>query len=80
MRWETKNGVACSRDAYMPFSAGSRICPGAGFAQTEGVVALARLLRAFRFDTVEGRVPVPVAHLTVRAKAGIWLRIVLRMP
>ncbi|PJI91717.1 cytochrome P450 [Yoonia maricola] len=74
-RWATENGKSCARDAYLPFSAGPRICTGAGFAQIEGVVLLARLLTTFIFEPVEGREPVPVAHLTVRAKDGIWLRI-----
>ncbi|KQI73235.1 cytochrome [Loktanella sp. 5RATIMAR09] len=74
-RWDTENGKASARDAYMPFSAGPRICSGAGFALIEGVVVLARLLKTYEFSTVEGRVPVPVAHLTVRSTAGIWLRI-----
>ena len=74
-RWDTENGKRCARDAYLPFSAGPRICPGAGFALIEGTVLLANLLRAYRFDIVAGRIPVPVAHLTVRSKDGIWLRI-----
>ncbi len=74
-RWETENGKSCARDAYVPFSAGPRICSGAGFALIEGVLVLARLLKAYEFTTVEGRIPVPVAHLTVRSTAGIWLRI-----
>jgi cytochrome P450 len=63
---------------YLPFSRGPRVCPGAGFAMLEGVLLLAHLARAFRFQAVEGRVPVPVAHLTVRAKDGIWLRVTRR--
>ncbi len=74
-RWQTENGRACARDAYMPFSSGPRVCTGAGFAMAEGVLLLAMLLRQFRFETVDGRVPVPVAHLTVRSQDGIWLRI-----
>ena len=41
----------------------------------EGVVLLAHLLRAYRFELVADRPPVPVAHLTVRTKDGLWLRI-----
>ena len=41
----------------------------------EGVLILARVLRDFEVETVKGRNPVPVAHLTVRAKDGIWLRL-----
>lgn len=77
-RFDTENGKAGLRDAYMPFSAGPRICTGAGFALIEGVVLLARLLRAYKFATTETHVPVPVAHLTVRARDGIWLRITKR--
>lgn len=76
-RWATENGKTCQRDAYIPFSAGPRVCTGAGFAMVEGVVLLAMLLRQFRFELTEN-VPVPVAHLTVRAKDDIWLNVTPR--
>lgn len=60
---------------YLPFSRGPRVCPGAGFAMLEGTLILAHLVRAFRFEALPERVPVPVAHLTVRARDGIWLRV-----
>jgi cytochrome P450 len=74
-RWQTENGKTCMREAYIPFSAGSRVCTGAGFAMVEGPLLLSMLVKAFRFERVEGRDPVPVAYLTVRAKDGIWLRV-----
>lgn len=74
-RWQTENGKECQRNAYVPFSAGPRVCTGAGFAMIEGVLLTAMLVRAFRFEVVEGREPQPVAHLTVRSAEGIWLRI-----
>ena len=74
-RWHTENGKSCQRDAYIPFSAGARVCTGAGFAMVEGVLILARLLRDFEVEVIEGRDPVPVAHLTVRARDGIWLNL-----
>ena len=74
-RWQTEEGRRCAREAYMPFSAGSRVCTGAGFAMVEGPLILSMLLKMFRFELVEGRVPQPVAHLTVRAKDGIWLKV-----
>jgi len=77
-RWATENGKSCAREAYMPFSSGPRVCTGAGFAMVEGVLLLASFCRAFRMETVGGRVPEPVAHLTVRARDGIWLRFVPR--
>lgn len=74
-RWQTENGKTCLREAFIPFSAGARVCTGAGFAMVEGPLLLAMLIRAFRFETVTGQVPVPVAYLTVRAKDGIWLEV-----
>ena len=43
----------------------------------EGVLLLAMLMRQFRFEVTD-KVPVPVAHLTVRAKDGIWLNVTKR--
>jgi cytochrome P450 len=77
-RFGTKNGKTCLRTAYMPFSAGQRVCTGAGFAMIEGPLLLSMLVRAFRFDLVPDRPAMPVAHLTVRGKDGIWLRIMPR--
>jgi cytochrome P450 len=76
-RWAGE-GREAAREGYLPFSRGPRVCPGAGFAMLEGVLMLAHLVRAFRFEAVPARVPVPVAHLTVRAKDGIWLRVTRR--
>ena len=77
-RWGTDAGKASARDAYMPFSSGPRVCTGAGFAMIEGVLLLAMIVKEFRFDIVDGKQPEPVAHLTVRAKDGMWLRFVPR--
>nr|WP_272911584.1 cytochrome P450 [Loktanella sp. M215] len=77
-RWQTENGKTGQRTAYMPFSAGPRVCTGAGFAMIEGVVLLAQVLAAYRFELVADRPPVPVAHLTVRTANGMWLRMTPR--
>jgi cytochrome P450 len=79
-RWTRDQTKASQRDGYLPFSAGPRVCTGAGFAMVEGVLMLAALLRGWQFHPVEGQVPVPVAHLTVRSKAGIWLGTSRRTP
>lgn len=77
-RWQTEDGKRCGRVAYMPFSAGARVCTGAGFAMVEGVLLLSLLLRDLKVAPVQGRTPVPEAHLTVRARNGIWLKVTNR--
>ncbi|MFK7940308.1 MAG: cytochrome P450 [Roseovarius sp.] len=77
-RFGTENGKSCMRQAYMPFSAGQRVCTGAGFAMIEGVLLLAMLVRAYQFECVTEKPAMPVAHLTVRGKDGIWLKITKR--
>jgi len=77
-RFDTPNGKACLRSAYIPFSAGARVCPGSAFAMIEGPLILSLLVRAFRLAEVEGRDPVPIAHLTVRGRDGIHLSITPR--
>ncbi|MEP0964242.1 MAG: cytochrome P450 [Roseobacter sp.] len=77
-RWQTDAGRQSARDAFLPFSAGPRVCPGAGFAMMEGVLMLAHILRENRVSLSNKSAPIPVAHLTVRAQNGIWLRIVRR--
>ncbi|MFN3661910.1 cytochrome P450 [Yoonia sp.] len=77
-RWQDPASKPAQRDGYMPFSAGPRVCSGAGFAMIEGVVLLAQLVGQFRFAPVAGQVPVPAAHLTVRARDGITLAILPR--
>ncbi|RMH41665.1 MAG: cytochrome P450 [Alphaproteobacteria bacterium] len=72
-RFETEAGRRSARLAYLPFSAGPRVCTGAGFAMIEGVLMLAALVGAFHFAPAEDRPPRPVAHLTVRALGGIRL-------
>lgn len=74
-RWDRPETKVAAREAYIPFSSGPRVCTGASFAMVEGVLALAVLLRAYRFDAVPGKVPVPQAHLTVRAMDGIFLKL-----
>lgn len=41
----------------------------------EGPDLLAKLCAAFDFGVQPDRVPVPVAHLTVRARDGIYLQV-----
>lgn len=73
-RWDR----APEKGAFLPFSAGPRVCAGAGLAMAEGVTLLAMLTSAFELHAVPTRSPMPVAHLTLRAKDGIWLELTPR--
>ena len=77
-RFGAQEGRDALRTAWIPFSAGPRICPGAGFALIEGPLMIALVLQAFRL-TPQGPPPVPVAYLTVRSKDGIRLRLERRI-
>ena len=77
-RWQTENGKDGLRRAYIPFSAGQRVCTGSAFAMAEGPLILSLLVRAYRFGCVPDRPAMPVAHLTVRGRDGIWLTLTPR--
>jgi cytochrome P450 len=73
-RWAA--GQPAPKEAWLPFSSGARVCPGAGFAMAEAAVLLACVIARFRFEVLDE--PVPVAHLTVRSRDGIRLRVAAR--
>lgn len=76
-RWDSENGKACQRKAFIPFSSGPRVCPGAGFAMIEGPLLLSAIIAACRIAPGDSR-PVPVMRLTLRGKDGIRLRLTPR--
>ena len=41
-------GNSYNRDAFLPFSGGARACIGRGFAETEGVAVLTRIIARYR--------------------------------
>ncbi|MES2497083.1 MAG: cytochrome P450 [Pseudomonadota bacterium] len=69
---DPEEAEACRR-AYMPFGKGPRICIGAGFAQQEGILILASIIRAFRLRYPDIPKPEPVSRLTLRPKDAVQL-------
>jgi cytochrome P450 len=63
------------RFAYIPFGAGPRVCIGMAFAIQEGMILLAHLLRAFRFDLVEGHPVMPLQRVTLRPREGMKMHV-----
>jgi unspecific monooxygenase len=58
--------VPPERYTYLPFGAGPRICVGAQFAITEGVLVLARLMQSFRIDVAGDRGMRPIGRVTTQ--------------
>lgn len=63
------------RYAYLPFGAGPRVCIGMAFALQEGVILLAHLLRAFRFDLAPGHVVQLQQRVTLRPTNGMRMQV-----
>ncbi len=74
-RFLPENRDQIGRFQYLPFGAGPRICIGATFALQEAVIALAVLMRHWRFDAVEGVRVWPVQKLTTQPLNGLPMRV-----
>ncbi|WP_052665075.1 cytochrome P450 [Nitriliruptor alkaliphilus] len=72
-RWTDATDRERPRGAFFPFGAGVRQCIGEGFAWTEGVLALATIVRRWRFAPVPGRQLQLDPLLTLRPRNGCWL-------
>ncbi|MCK1627641.1 cytochrome P450 [Bradyrhizobium sp. 160] len=66
------------RFAYLPFGAGPRVCIGAPFAQAESVLALARLIGAFRVELADTVPVIPHGVVTTQPDHSPMLRITRR--
>ncbi|MGJ4992783.1 cytochrome P450 [Bradyrhizobium sp. HKCCYLS3077] len=66
------------RFAYLPFGAGARVCIGAHFALVEAVLALARLVGAFRIELVDRAPVMPVGVVTTQPDRSPLFRITPR--
>jgi cytochrome P450 len=65
-RFLPENAASLVRHAYIPFSTGPRICPGAAFGLTEAILCLATLAAGARLRLAPDAVVAPVCRLTLR--------------
>jgi cytochrome P450 len=73
-RFETTEGKESAKCAYIPFSAGPRVCIGQAFAIQEAVLVLASVVRRYQIDPVPEHVPQTAGRVTVRSDNGIRVR------
>jgi cytochrome P450 len=66
--WEKR----VTRDAFMPFGLGPRVCIGAAFATAEAAVILAALLERWRFTIADDRPVMPVAQIATVPDIEPW--------
>jgi cytochrome P450 len=71
--------AARSRYAYLPFSAGPRVCIGATMALMEMVATVAVIARRLRFRLVPGQDIQPIAWTNLRPDGGIRMTVERRM-
>ncbi|MGZ9719243.1 cytochrome P450 [Rhizobium miluonense] len=77
-RFLPENRAKINRFQYLPFGAGPRVCIGATFALQEAVIALAVMMRRFRFDATDETDPWPVQKLTTQPRGGLPMRVTRR--
>jgi len=77
-RFLPENRGKLNRFQYLPFGAGPRTCIGATFALQEAVIALAVLMRDYRFDVTPETKVWPVQKLTTQPRDGLPMRVTPR--
>lgn len=70
-RFDTPDGQASAKCAYIPFSKGPRVCTGQAFAMQEAILILANIVKRFSIDNVPDHTPEAVGRVTIRPKNGV---------
>lgn len=70
-RFDPVHGEQHPPFAYLPFGAGPRVCPGAGFAFMEGQVIMSRLLQRYRLSLRPGYQAAPHVGVTLGVRGGL---------
>ncbi len=74
-RFLPENRKSIDRYAWIPFSAGPRVCIGATFALQEAMIALATVLKVSEVEPITPVEPRPVHQITLRSRETMRLRL-----
>ncbi|WP_196260236.1 cytochrome P450 [Pelagibacterium limicola] len=74
-RWAGNLRRTLPRFAYFPFGGGPRVCIGNRFAMMEAMLLLAVIVRRFDIERMVEREAGFVPSITMRPKAGLWVRL-----
>ena len=77
-RWNSETRTNLPRFSYFPFGGGPRACIGEPFALTEGILAIAIIVRRWKMKLESGH-PIALQPLvTLRPKYGMRMRLIRR--